>query len=333
MACACGACAPCPSPSAAACSCPATPRAAARLLREHDLVWAHTPMLETALLGWLAARAGRPLVATHHGDLVLSPGLFNRFLTAMMLHFFTYMARRARRLFAYSDEYARHSYYLRPFAEKVSPIHPPIVIPKPQAERAQAMREEWAPAGGPIIGFCGRFVEEKRPDLLLRALEIINERYPEARVVFAGQYEIPYENYWQRCRPLLERYAGQLRFLGLIHDPQELANFYAACDVLALTSDTECFALVQVEAMLCGTPVVMTDTVGGRVPVRVTGMGRLARMGDWRSVGENILAVLEAPARYIKPYEEIRSLFSFDETVARYEGHFKEVALRGSGPS
>lgn len=304
---------------------PAYPWAAARLIREHDLVWVQTPLLETALLAWLAERAGRPLVVTHHGDLILGPGRFNRFISATMFRFYTYMARRARRLFAYSEEYAAHSTYLRPFAEKVSVIHPPIQIPEPQAERARELRAEWAPEGGPIIGFCGRFVAEKRPDLLLRSLEVINEHHPKARIVFAGEYDIRYENFWQRCRELRERFAGQLRFLGLIHDPQELANFYAACDVLALTSDTECFALVQVEAMLCGTPVVMTDTPGGRVPVRKTGMGRLARVRDWRSIGANLLAVLEEPACYIKPREQIRSLFSFEETLDRYESHFYEV--------
>ena len=303
---------------------PAYPWAAAQLIQEHDLLWVQTPLLETALLAWLAGRAGRPLLVTHHGDLVLSPSRLNRQISATMFRLYTYMARRAKRLFAYSEDYAAHSYYLRPFAEKVSVIHPPIQIPEPQAERAQALRAEWAPKNGPIIGFCGRFVEEKRPDLLLRALEIINERYPEARIVFAGEYDIRYEDFWQRCQVLRERYAGQLRFLGLLHDPQELANFYAACDVLALTSDTECFALVQVEAMLCGTPVVMTDTPGGRVPVQVTGMGRLARVGDWRSIGENILAVLEEPTRYLKPRAQIRSQFSFDETVGNYERHFRE---------
>ena len=306
---------------------PAYPWAAARLLREHDLVWVQTPLMETGLLAWLAKQAGRPLVVTHHGDLVLGAGRLNRWISATMFRFYAYMARQARRLFAYSEDYAAHSYYLRPFAEKVTVIHPPIQIPEPQPEQVAELRAAWAPAGGPIIGYCGRFVAEKRPDLLLRSLEIINERYPTARLVFAGEYDIRYENFWERCRALRERFAGQLRFLGLIHDPQELANFYAACDVLALTSDTECFALVQVEAMLCGTPVVMTDTPGGRVPVQVTGMGRLARVGDWRSIGENLLALLEEPGRYLKPREAIRQKFSFTETVDRYEREFHQ-ALR-----
>ena len=311
---------------------PAYPWAAARLIRDHDLVWVQTPLLETALLAWLARRAGRPLVVTHHGDLVLGAGLFNRLISATMFRLYTYLARRARRLFAYSEDYATHSHYLRPFADKVSVIHPPILIPQPERQQAQELRAEWAAEGGPIIGFCGRFVAEKRPDLLLRSLEIIREHYPTVRLIFAGEYDIRYENFWRRCRSLRERFAEHLRFLGSIDDPQQLANFYAACDVLALTSDTECFALVQVEAMLCGTPVVMTDTPGGRVPVRVTGMGRLAKVGDWRSIGENLLAVLEEPERYQRPRAEIQQMFSFAETVDRYEEHFYRALGRRVGP-
>ncbi len=311
---------------------PAYPWVAARLLKQHDLLWVNLPMLETALLSSLAGVLRRPIVATHHGDLVLGTGLSNRLITALMFRFYQSLARRARRLIAYSEDYAAHSAYLRPFAEKVSIIHPPIQIPTPQPEKVRERRAEWAPTGGPIIGFCGRFVREKRPDLLLRSLAVINERYPEARLVFAGECVIPYEDFWQRCQPLRARHARQLRFLGLLDDMQELANFYAACDVLALTSDTECFSLVQVEAMLCGTPVVMTDTPGGRVPVLKTAMGRLAQRGDWRSIGENILAILAEPQVYQKSRAEVEGHFSLPRTISQYERLFREYASADINP-
>ncbi len=62
--------------------------------------------------------------------------------------------------------------------------------------------------------------------------------------------------------------------LGLIVERQELADFYAMCDVFALPSRTNCFPSVQIEAMMCGTPVVATNIPGAREVVRVTGMGR-----------------------------------------------------------
>ena len=49
-----------------------------RLMRRHDVVSIHTPMLETALVSVLAEIAGINVVPTHHGDLFLPDGLFNR---------------------------------------------------------------------------------------------------------------------------------------------------------------------------------------------------------------------------------------------------------------
>ena len=304
---------------------PGYPWMAARLIKEHDLLWVHTPLLETALLGWLAERAGRPLVATHHGDLILPAGFFNRFIRGTMFFLYRKMAQRAARLIALSEDYAAQSYYLQPFAEKVQVINSPVDLPVPQEECVRALRAEWAPDGGPVIGYCGRFVEEKRPDLLLRALEVINERYPNIPVVFAGETQINYENLWERTRGLRERYQGQVRYLGQLKGEQTMANFYAACDVLAIPSDSDCQPLVEIEAMLCGTPVASTDIPGARVPVQLTGMGRLARPGNWRSIGENILAILAEPERYQKPRETVEKHYSVTQSITQYERLFREL--------
>ncbi|MDZ4766276.1 MAG: glycosyltransferase family 4 protein [Chloroflexota bacterium] len=305
---------------------PAYPLAAYKLMREHDVVSIHTPMLETALVALLAQFAGRKVIATHHGDLILPNGLVNRFIRATMFEFFKFMARRAARLLAYSQDYADHSYYLTPFMDKVSVVYPPIQMPSPNPQHVEALRAQWSKDGAPIIGFAGRFVEEKRPDLLIRALATINQRYPNARIVFAGEYDIRYEDTWERRQDLVQQYRDQLIFLGLMQDPQDMADFYAACDVLALTSDSECFALVQVEAMLCGTPVVMTDIPGGRVPVRETGMGRLAHPGDAESIGAALVEVLDHLEQYRKPRTDIEQVFSFQQTVDQYEQHFRRYA-------
>ncbi|NDJ60121.1 MAG: glycosyltransferase family 4 protein [Chloroflexi bacterium] len=307
---------------------PAYPWAAYQLMQSHDVVSIHTPMLETALVSLISSLAGKKIVATHHGDLLLPPGAFNRFIQGTMFAMYRFMAQRAAQLIAYSDDYARHSYYLQPFLDKVTVNYPPIQMPAPNPQRVEELRAEWAHNGGPLIGFAGRFVREKRPDLLIRALEVINAHYPDVRVVFAGEYDIPYEDTWETHQELVQQYRDQLIFLGLMYDPQDVADFYAAVDVLALTSDSECFALVQVEAMLCGTPVVMTDTPGGRVPVQATGMGKLATRGDWQSIGQALVDVLADTDAYRKTRQEIEDVFSFQQTVDNYERLFYTYAKR-----
>ncbi len=305
---------------------PAYPKALYQLMREHDVVSVHTPTPETALIAAISMLTGKHVVVTHHGDLILPGGLVNRLIQGAMFAMYTLLARRASRILAYSQDYADHSYYLQPFKDKVSVVYPPIQMPPPNLQHVEALRAEWSRDGSPVIGYAGRFVEEKRPDLAIRALEVVNQTYPDARLVFAGQYIIPYEDTWERQQALVKQYEDQLVFLGLMPDPQDVADFYAACDVLVLPSDSECFALVQVEAMLCGTPVVMTDIPGGRVPVRETRMGKLAKQGDWRSIGAALVDVLDHPDDYRKPREFIETVFSFEETVNRYEQQFRTYA-------
>ncbi|MCB9436197.1 MAG: glycosyltransferase family 4 protein [Anaerolineales bacterium] len=304
---------------------PSYPWAMWGLLRQNDVVWLHLPMLETALTAGLAQLTGRGLIATHHGDLVLPKGAFNRFIEWFIFRMYAFMAKRAHRIIGYSHDYADHSYYLQPFRDKVSIIYPPIIAPEPEPERVAELRARWQHEDGPIIGYAGRFVKEKRPDLLIRALEKINEQYPNARVVFAGEYDIAYENTWEEFQPLIKRFNEQLIFLGLITSTQAMSNFFAACDVLVLPSDTECFALVQVEAMLCGTPVVMTDTPGGRVPVTETKMGKIVPRGDWEAIGEAVIAILQHPDDYHYSRQEIERIFNFAETVSRYEKHMQNA--------
>ena len=142
------------------------------------------------------------------------------------------------------------------------------------------------------------------------ALEIINRKYPDTTVVFAGEDHVNYESTWRKHRALVESYKSQLIFLGLIRDRQELANYYAACDILVMPSNNECFGLTQVESMLCGTPVVMTDIYGGRVPILVTGMGKLAKSGDWRSIGETAVDLL-GQSRAVHQIKRIHSRLLF----------------------
>ena len=309
---------------------PAYPWAFYALAREHDVISVHTPLLETALIAALSRLAGKPVVITHHGDLILPNGLLNRFIQATMFQFYKVLAKRASRIIAYSHDYADHSYYLAPFRDKVSVIYPPVDMPAPNPERVARLRALWGRGGGPIIGYAGRFVEEKRPDVLIRALDTINAAYPNARVVFAGEYDIKYEHTWEKQYALTRSYASQLTFLSLHDDMQFMADFYAACDVLVLPSDTECLGLVQVEAMLCGTPVINTDIPGAREAVRVTGMGLTVPPGDPAALGRAVIQVVANRARYVKPRAEIERAYSFKETVDRYERAFREAVERKS---
>jgi glycosyltransferase involved in cell wall biosynthesis len=308
---------------------PAYPWAAFRLVQMHDVVQLNTPTLETAIFAAYTRLLRKGLVITHHGDLILPSGAFNRFVEWTIFQLYKTAGRAAHRILAYSEDYADNSYYVAPFREKTTAVYPPIAIPVPNPQRVEELRAQWLEGlngNARLIGYAGRFVEEKRPDVLIRALSVVHQTFAGTRIVFAGQYDIKYEHFYERTLPLIEQYRDHLIFLGLIADPQELANFYAACDVLALPSDTECFALVQVEAMRCGTPVVAADIPGAREPVGVTGMGELVARGNTQALGEAIVRVLENRSRYVRPLAQIDATFNLEDTVNRYEQYLREAS-------
>lgn len=305
---------------------PAFPLAAWRLLGEHDVVNIHTPLPEASLVAAMARWRGKPLIITHHGDAVLpSKGWYNRLIESAVFHVYRAAARYATAVIGYSQDYAEHSTYLRPFLPKVRVIYPPIDALPPNPEGVAALRRKYCLEGKTVVGYAGRFVEEKRPDLLIQTIPYLVGRFPELRLVFAGEYLIRYESFYERSLPLIERYRDRLIFLGLLREAQEMSNYYALCDVLALPSGTECFGMVQAEAMLCGTPVVVSDTPGAREVVRVTGMGEIFARGDVPGLAAALGRVLADRARYVKPRDQVAAAFNLERTVDGYEALFREA--------
>jgi len=302
---------------------------ATRLVREHDVVSLHLPQFDAAGVAARARVMGKPSTLTYHCDLKLPPGLFNRFVN-LVVHGMNHLAGLlADRIVAYTQDFAVHSPYLSRFARKVEVIPPPVELPSASPEEVKAFaRQHGLDGSGPVIGMAARLAAEKGVEVLLDALPHILEEYPNARVLFAGQYQnvLGEEAYAQRLAPLFERYRDRWTFLGVL-SPKEMAAFYPNLDVIVVPSlnSTESFGLVQVEAMLCGTPSIASDLPGVRRPALQTGMGEVVPIGDSRALAEAILRVVSNRDRYVRPREEIAARWSTDRTAAGYEALFERL--------
>jgi len=303
---------------------PSFPIVAYRLMRAHDVVQIHTPLMESWLVTLLALLAGRKVLFTHHGDLVMPAGFLNRIIEWTVTWMMIQAEKMSARISIHSEDYARNSSFLRPFLHKMAYIYPPIVIPEPEPDAVAAWRDELGLSDAPLIGFAGRFVEEKGFDYLFRAVPHVLNVCPDARFVYAGDFPV-YEDFYGRCAGLLKGYADRVIFLGLILDRQKMADFYRMCDVFVLPSRSDCFPSTQIEAMFCGTPVVCTDIPGAREAVKVSGAGLIVPARDEKALAEGILRVLNDSTSYRKTRAQVADVFNLQRTLDQYEALLAEL--------
>jgi glycosyltransferase involved in cell wall biosynthesis len=302
---------------------------ATRLVPQHDVISLHLPQFDAAGVALRGRLLGKPTTLTYHCDLRLPPGPFN-WVVNQVVHGMNRLAGfLAHRVVAYTQDFAEHSPFLRLFSDKIEVIPPPVELPDVGAGAiAGFAKTHNLDQGGPVIGMAARLATEKGVEVLLRALPRILEVYPDARVLFAGQYRdvMGEEAYAERLSPLLRQHEERWTFLGILN-PLQMAAFYSNLDVIVVPSlnSTETFGLVQVEAMLCGAPSVASDLPGVRQPVLQSGMGEISPIGDSEALAEVILRVVINQEKYIRPQEEIAARWSTARTAAGYEALFERL--------
>ena len=297
-----------------------------------DVVSLHLPQFDAAGVALRGRLLGKPTVLTYHCDLQLPPGGFNQLVNQVVRGMNNLAGRFSHRVVAYTEDFATHSPYLQRFADKRVIIPPPVELPEMTDSGIAAFKKMYNPQDRrPVIGMAARLAAEKGVGVLLEAFPKVLERYPQAHILFAGQYRdvLAEGAYADEVLPMIRRYEqqGQWTFLGVL-DPVQMAAFYPNLDLLVVPSlnSTESFGLVQVEAMLCGTPCVASDLPGVRQPILQTGMGEIAPIGDPAGLAEAMLQVLDDQAQYIRPREEIAARFSTEKTVDEYEKLFEQMA-------
>ena len=305
-----------------------------RLVREHDVLSVHLPQFDAWGLTLRGRLFGKPSVLTYHCDVRLPAGSLNRIAERAIDAANLVAAIAADRIVAYTHDYAAHSPLLRRFGSKLTVIPPPVVMRQPGPAEVAAFRAAHALVGRdgstrPRVGLAARFASEKGIDTVLEAAPTLLARFPDLEFLFAGPYEniIGEQHYRQRLAPAIAELGDRWKFLGPLDPEREMPAFFGALDCLVVSSinSTESFGLVQVEAMLCGVPVVATDLPGVREPVRTTGMGEIVSPGDAAALADAVTRVLEARATYVRSREEIADRFDLEHTVDRYEALFEEA--------
>lgn len=304
---------------------------ASKMVLEHDVVQLHLPQFDAAGIAFRGRTLKKPTVITYHCDLNLPKGIFNYFVNRVVDLMNHMAAIFTHRIVTYTQDYAEHSPYIRNYMHKLKVISPPVELPEASKEEIQAFANTYnARDQHPIIGMAARFATEKGVEILLDAMPEVLEKYPQAQVQFAGAYEniMGEEHYFNRLYPQIEKYqqSGNWQFLGNLN-PLEMRKFYANIDVLVLPSlnATEAFGLVQIEAMINGSPSIASNLPGVRQPVKRHQMGEIFPIGDAPALAKALIQVISHHDQYIQPAQPILDEYLPDTIAQKYEMLFDEI--------
>jgi L-malate glycosyltransferase len=232
---------------------------------------------------------------------------------------------------------------LRPFKKRV-----PVAVMRnaveldrfvPDEGAARAVRAELGVGeGAPLVGIVGQLTERKGQLELVRAFAQVLRQIPQATLIVVGAplFNRSDEEYRAKLVETAMRLgiADRVRFLG---PRKDVAAIYQALDVLVVNSWAEPFALVVLEGLASGAPIVAT-AVGGTPEMITHGeQGWLVAAGDEPELAHAVTTLLEKPglrAHFARQGRRVaRMRFSFTHYIRRLEDFYRELAAPREGVS
>ncbi|OOG20366.1 glycosyl transferase family 1 [Sphingobacterium sp. CZ-UAM] len=223
-----------------------------QIASQYDVIHVHHPDPMAALALFFSGYPGKVIVHWHSD--ILKQKILLKFYKPMQ----QWLIQRADMIVGTSPVYVRESDSLKEVQNKV--LYVPIGVQPIASDVAHTAKIKARYAGKRLIFSLGRLVEYKGYEYLIRAAQDLDDSY---HIVIGGK------------GPLLESLENLIRSLGLesrvsllgYMEDGEIAAYYGAADIFCLSSiwKTEAFAIVQIEAMSCGTPIVSTAIPGSGV--------------------------------------------------------------------
>lgn len=190
--------------------------------------------------------------------------------------------------------------------------------------RDARVRARHAHGGEVLLVLCSRLSVEKRPGLTLDALEVLRGRGVPAVLVVAGDGPL---------RARLELRARERRlpvmFLGHLADRATLGTLQATADVCVASGPCETFGLAALEALACGTPVVVSAS--SALPEIVGGAGTVAK-DNGEAFATAVQRLLARPERSRRQAARARAeCFGWEGAVAAFLGAHEAGLGGGAG--
>lgn len=186
-----------------------------------------------------------------------------------------------------------------------------------------AARVEWGlPADAPVLLTVGALIPIKRQALVIEAMAHLPA---DTQYLLAGAGADA-----ERLQALAAArgVSDRVRLLGAVPQPR-LASLYNAADAMVLMSEREGLANAWVEALACGTPLVLSDIPPAHEVVDGADAGRIAA-ADPQALAEAIRSVLAIPPDREALAARTRIRFDWDRNGAELAAHLRGLAAKWS---
>lgn len=211
--------------------------------------------------------------------------------------------------------------------------HRSLVVPngvnlekfKPSVQaRHDVRRELGVPVIAPLVGLIARFDPLKNHEGFIKAAACLQRDMPEVHFLMVGQ-DVEWSN------PVLKNLIEEARLTRVFHllgRRDDIPRITASLNVASLTSWSEAFPNVLIEAMACGVPCVSTDA--GDAAMILGDAGRIVPTGNMEGLAAQWAALLRLPENEWRLYGErarARAMEQFElgVVVKRYEAMYLDV--------
>jgi len=299
------------------------------LAHNYDGILINSPCSNMLPISLLSKLLNKKLFIFHQGDLILPKGLKNKLLEIIFdlssqISFYV-----SNKISTYSRDYAIHSRIMKSFLNKFTPLLMPVYIDKKSIDKNNAIYKKLSNLKKQkkiLFGFAGRFVEEKGFDILLNAIPETIIKNSNIHFVFAGDTKIVYENFYEKSQSKISLIKEHLTMLGLLNET-DLQNFYYQIDYIIIPSRSDCFNLVQAEAMLFGKPSIVSDIPGASFLVKKTGYGRIFENNNTEDLARQILKLSQSKKPMEEAYKKVIQLLDDTRIITQLSGFFQSFLL------
>lgn len=180
---------------------------------------------------------------------------------------------------------------------------------------------EGSNSDGPTVIFVGRINDpRKNVDDLIEAFLWVKREIPAAQLRLIGATP----NTRLKNKVKHHRLGDVIEFPGRIPN-DELAQHYRQADLFAMASAQEGLAIVGLEAMACGLPVISTKCGGPEQYVIDDKTGYLVEVGDSEALGRQIVSVLTEDGATKRLGTNARKLIESEYSAYNLRKQFKRV--------